>query len=161
MSRPVPAGVDLRGFGWPLAALERKLEHDLERQGVRLAEARREVLALQTALTALEASHRNGARAADAATSGPIDPAARRQTLAYLLRELGSVSRHRRECDRSRKVAEAEAELLLRADRALSAVRRLRDSALAAHASQQVRRQCREADFAWLVRRVPSGRGDT
>lgn len=151
MNGPVPAGVDLRAFTWPLAALERKLEHDLEHQRMHLAALRREFDELRSQLAALQAAHQDEVQAAGAPAHGSIDAAARRQALAYLAHALERMSLRLQELERLREKMELAGKTLVRADQRLAALRNLRDSARAAYARSELRRQAREADLAWLT----------
>ena len=147
MTTGLHARVDLRGFPWKLAMLERKLEHAVDVARSALAAAQGEAAAATTAVQWLEAQ-----KAAQTpqrrATGERFDAAAQ----VRLLRFLGPP------CPRTGmppRIAMARRGCV-DADRELARVRRLRESAQAAYVAEQLRRNAVAADLAWLAARRPA-----
>ena len=155
MTTGLHARVDLRGFPWKLAMLERKLEHAVDVARSALAAAQGEAAAATTAVQWLEAQ-----KAAQTprrrATGERFDAAAQVRLLRFLAQAEDRLA------DRNRELAQLQARIAMArrgcvdADRELARVRRLRESAQAAYAAEQLRRQAKEADLAWLAARRPA-----
>lgn len=146
------AGADMRGFRSPLAAVERKLDHERDRARADLAALAREVLGLEEIRRELAQERDAQLHCAATLLAGAMDPSAYGRCLGYLC---GMERRLRERC--------AEAELLemrvaaarcacVEADRRLACLRVLRESSQAAYALEQSRRDARQADLAWLAR---------
>lgn len=159
MKQPSPADVDVdvRGFHWALAALERIRARAVEEAAARLCDADRMHSHLRARCEAAEAAHRQELAATACPPASLVDPGLRRQALAYLASAEVRMHATRAALQAAgERCAEARFELQ-RADRDLQAVDKLRTTALGAFALRQRRLQAKEADFAWLAR--CAGRG--
>jgi flagellar biosynthesis chaperone FliJ len=142
---------DMRAFQWRLAALERKLEHDLGRAHTALAALQREAASLDTVrreMADVQAAH---LRRTAALVPRKLDPTAYRACLHYLALAEDRLHQHR--CDAEQlaaRVADAR-RACLDADRKLASLRSLRERDEAAYATEQSRRRAREDDLAWLA----------
>lgn len=158
MKRMTRTDADLRGFKWPLSHVEARLAQDLELGGLQLAGLRREAAQAPAALAEL-ARVRGEQLLACAATAGQgLDPSARAQVLRYLAQLDGHAARCRAQAVAlQRRIAEAAAACAV-LERRLACVRRLREDAEHDHAREQLRREAREADRAWLALHGRPGR---
>lgn len=140
--------VDLRGFVWKLAALERKLERDVELARIHLASLHREALALEDNRRALDRELREQARI-DALRFGS---ATQRTAFEYL----AQVQRRQEQAANSAAALAVRVEHARRAcvdvDRQLASVGKLRQGQEQRYARQQQRRADRAADLDWLAR---------
>jgi flagellar biosynthesis chaperone FliJ len=131
MTRGLHARVDMRGFPWKLAMLERKLEH-------------------ATAVQRLEAQ-KAAQTPRQRATGERIDAAVQVCLLRFLVQAEDRLADRNRDLSQlQERVATARRDCV-DADRELARLRRLRESAEASYAAEQLRRQAKEADLAWLA----------
>lgn len=144
-------GVDMRGFQSPLRALERKLEHELDRARMELAALQRDAVSLEESRRALRKERDEQLHCANDLLGAALDPAAYRRCLQYLL------SMDRQMEERSMEMRKLETRLAagrqacVEANRRLASVQAVRDAREASYAQEQARRTGREADLAWLV----------
>jgi len=153
--------VDLRGFPWQLAALERNLEHAVDLARAALAAAQRRAETLETTLQSLETQKAEQLQGAVASAGQRIDPAAQGRLLRFLAQAEARRVARQLELARLRDHVAAARQECTAADRELACLRRLRESAEAVHATAQLRREAKEADLAWLThasraRRTPA-----
>ncbi|MDB5897733.1 MAG: hypothetical protein JWP41_1335 [Ramlibacter sp.] len=139
-----------RGFVWPLAALDRKLEVQVEQARAGLADLQRRAADQARRLQSTSAESTEQARLARGALARHIDAAAHSNTLRYLGELAG---RARDEEDEQRAIA-ARVDLARAACAALevrrACVQEAHDSAWRVFAGTQQRREARQADLAWL-----------
>lgn len=146
-----PGNADLRGFQWPLAALERKLDHDLERAHSALATLQREAANLDTVRREMADAQSAQMRRAGALMVHRLDPAAHRACLQYLVLADERLQQCRSEAEQvAARVADAR-KACLDADRKLASLLSLRRDDETAYATEQSRRNARDADLAWLA----------
>lgn len=146
---------DMRGFHFPLEALRRKREWELEQARHALAAANREVARLDESIDAV--AIRFAAARADWSrrfgSAGSIDANARQIADSYF-GELDRVLKAARHARRQAQESRARAmEALRAAQHAFEAVDAVRGEALAAHRVDADRRDIAEADDAWMRRR--------
>lgn len=154
----IPGNADLRGFQWRLAALERKLDHDLGRARSALATLQREAADLDTVRHDMADVQAAQMRRAAALVVRGLDPAAHRACLQYLVLAEGRLQQRRSEAEQlAARVADAR-KACLDADRKLASLRSLRREDEAEYATDQSRRNAREADLAWLANGVAGAR---
>lgn len=143
------AAPQLRGFAWPLAGLQRKMDVDLENARLALHEVQREARREE------EAAHRRQAQQRE-------QEDAARQCLqrdlrlgADAVRYLAGLQAARMAADARRGAVDQQLALQRAAcaqrQRQLEAVQSLRDAAQDLHAQGDRRRACRDADAAWLA----------
>lgn len=147
------SAADLRGFRWPLAALQRKLDLSLESARLRLAMLRQQEAAMQRALDAFEAQHRQTLAGMGNASNGSFDPAERLRSLEHLVQEAGLLDAKRDEMHGLRSRFDAARDACAAAERQRACVERMRTAALRVYGAGQLRAATREANFAWLVLR--------
>jgi len=144
--------VDLRGFAWPLVALERKSQHDVDCAAARTARLLRHHAVAREEVAAREAARDGQLLRLGQEGGAAIDPRLHRQALAYLAREAEGLARDREDCVRI-EASLARARLAGgEAQRRRELVRTLRDEAVAKFALSQGRARAKEADLAWLAR---------
>ena len=146
------SGVDLRGFAWTLAAAERLRQHEADRAASRLAVAEHARRELQADLQALESARNGQLQFLAGCSSSPFDPALQQQALRYLAQALGQEQQRQQQEAQLLGRLELAKKVRVDAQRRLDSVRKLRETALARYAQDQIRRQAREADLAWLAR---------
>lgn len=158
MRRAAPTQVDMRGFCWELAAVERKLDHDLEQATAALAVVRREAEARREQVRRLEAQGREQARSAGATLARGLDVAAHGRWLRYLAQVQQQSVDASRALERAEGRVRQAAQACTEADRRLACLRTLRESAEKTYAAEQLRRHAKEADLAWLARSASARR---
>ncbi|MBC5785102.1 hypothetical protein H8N03_19300 [Ramlibacter sp. USB13] len=145
-------GADVRGFAWPLSAVERQREHQVDVARTHMGVTERERQAREDELRVVRARCDEGMRHLVAAPGARLDPAVRAHVLGHVQRSL----QRQRECEEQARAIEARVESARRAcveaQQRLDAARKLRESALARYLREQARREARLADLAWLVR---------
>jgi chromosome segregation ATPase len=147
----MPGNADVRGFPWRLAALERKLDHDLDRARSALAALQREAANLDTMRHEMADGQAAQMRHASALVARRLDPVAHRACLQYLVLAEQSLQQRRSEAERlAVRVADARKACLV-ADRKLASLRSLRREDETGYATEQARRNARDADLAWLA----------
>lgn len=144
---------DLRGFHWPLAALQRKFDLSLESARLRLARLRQQEAALQRTLDAFEAQHRQTLAGMGNANNASFDPAERLRSLDHLVQQAGLLEVKREEMQGLRSRLHSARDACAAAERQRACVERMRTAALRVYGTGQLRAATREADFAWLVLR--------
>lgn len=152
------AHVDMRGFSWKLAALERKLGHELDLATAALATAQREAAGLREAAQRLERESQEQLQAAGAALARELDPVAHRRALGYLVQLRQRLWDALRAAEAGHSRVREAAQACIEADRKLASVRRVRELSERAYAQAQGRREAREADRSWLARFGALGR---
>lgn len=146
------AGVDMRGFRPPLAALERKLGHDLDRARSDLAALGREARVLAELRQELAGQRADQLQFAGKLLAGAVDPSAYGRCLRYLAAMERRVQERSNEAGLLETRLAAARQACVEADRRLACLRALRESAEAAYALAQSRRDAKQADLAWLAR---------
>lgn len=149
---------DMRGFRWRLAALEGKLDHDLDRARAALAALQREAATLDAArreMAEVQAAH---LRRAAALVAGRPDPAMHRACLQYLAHAENRLHQRRSEAEQLAARVAGARKACVDADRKLASVRSLRRRDEVPYAIEQARRNAREADLAWLANSVAATR---
>lgn len=150
------SAADEHGFRWPLAALQRKREWELEGARSHLAELLCEAATAAARLADLKQQHAEQAAAARQAMCSRGDVQTYARALVYLSvlsARIDGVARSREEAEQ--QVEAARAECLgchCRVETLLAA----RNDALQEHARQALRRAANEADAAWLLRNAGS-----
>jgi len=148
MKTSLPRFADLRGFRWRLEPLRRKLQADLEGARLLLAALLGEEGRLAAAIRELDARFLHDARDI---LNAPLEARGRARALAYLLQQGEALHAQRRQaCELRSRLTEAREECLA-AERRLNSVEKLRGSAQAVFAAEQLRRTAKEADLAWLA----------
>lgn len=161
MSRGSVHGVDMRSFRWPLQPLERKLDGGLEAARLALASLKDQAKALDQLVAEWKKHQEQQERAASASIER--DPRMGSHVLRYLATlqaRLGQAAIAGAEL--GLRVGKAQGDCVER-QRQLACVQALREQAQRIHAAAQLRREAREADAAWLVRRAQrraAGRGE-
>jgi flagellar biosynthesis chaperone FliJ len=153
------SGVDLRGFPWTLAAAERVRQHAADGAASRLAQAEQARRELQSDLEAMEHARQEQLRFLTGGSSSLVDPARQQHALRYLTQALGQERQRREQQAQLGARVELAKQECVDAQRRLESLRKLREAALARHAQDQLRRQAREADLAWLARRPSRSEG--
>lgn len=148
----LPARVDLRAFRWRLAPLERKLEGDLEAARATLSGMRQEEADLIREVEALEQNLSEQAKHAAAASEQVLDAHRYHGRLHCLAGLVEEIAQRTATATRLRERIAVAAKVCIARDVKLGCVRRLRDLATDAYAREQMRRESREADLAWLTR---------
>ena len=143
--------VDLRAFRWPLEPLERRLDGAVESARLAIAGLQRQLHAFDDAARHRLAHQREQEQRALRSARHDV------RAGALAVRYLASLEAARRDADAARaeleqRVAAARAACAQR-QRELESVQALRRAAQREHAQQQLRRECREADAAWLALR--------
>jgi flagellar export protein FliJ len=151
MTPGIRSRVDMRGFPWKLAMLERKLEHEVDQARAALAAVQCEADALAAAVQVLEEERAAQLQCLSAAAGQRFDPAAHAGFLRFLTQADGRLTERNLALARLRNRLAAARQDCIAADRALARVRKLRESAEAGYAIEQFRRQAKEADLAWLA----------
>jgi DNA repair ATPase RecN len=158
MNSGIAARVDMRVFKWPLAGLQKKLEHELDLARLELASLNRELAASEAEIRAMQQEQHAQAQAMGCSRALAMEPSAHRQGLEYLRRELEQLSqRSRHVAGLRQRIEEAQARCAA-ADRRLAAMRRSRASAEAGYATTALRKDAKEADLAWLAYIAPRQR---
>jgi flagellar export protein FliJ len=152
MKHAVRSRVDMRGFPWKLAGVERKLELELEQATATLAVLQRQAAALREQVQKLESEGRQQARSAGDALARGFDVAAHGRWLRYLAHAQQRLVDASGEVERGESRVTLATQACTEADRRLACLRTIRESAEKAYAAEQLRRQAKEADLAWLVR---------
>lgn len=152
MIRVLPARVDLRAFHWRLAPLERKLEDDLETARAALSALRQEEADLIRDVEVLERTLSDQARHAAAASEQVLDAHRCYGRLYYLAGLVEQIAQRTATASRLRERIEVASKVCIAHDVKLGCLRRLRESATDSFAREQMRRESREADLAWLTR---------
>jgi flagellar export protein FliJ len=150
MSKGIHTGVDLRGFRWPLGVLERKLEHAVDVACAALGAVQADAGRMATTIRALEAQ-KAAQLQGPSAEGDRINAAEHVRSLRFLAQVEGLLAGRNRELATLRERVDAARQDCVKADRNLARVRRLRESAEAAYASEELRRQAKDADLAWLA----------
>jgi hypothetical protein len=144
---------DLRGFSWPLVALQRKLEVRADQARARLASSQREA---STHERTLQATRQHGAQQEAVAASAwrlGVDPQAHAQSLRYLVQVRCRVIREQTEQDALLAGVAEERSACAGIEVQLACLEQVREQAVRAFRLQQQRRQAKEADLAWLGER--------
>lgn len=142
---------DLRGFQWRLTALERKLDHDLDRAHSALATLQREAANLDTVRHEMADMQAAQTQRAGELMGRRLDPAVQRACLQYLVIAENRLQKRRGEAEQlAARVADAR-KACLDADRELASIRSLRREDEREYAMEQSRRNARDADLAWLA----------
>lgn len=148
----MPGGcVDLRGFGWPLAPLERKLAWERDASQARLALASHAVQQCRQQARELDNEHGRHAACAASSLRQAVDPRVHLQALHYLA---GLQARRRgvaEELCRLEGALECARQDCIRRDRRLETVLALRAVSMRACLRTVASRQHKEADLAWLA----------
>lgn len=152
MRRVLPARADLRAFRWPLAPLERKLEGELETARTALGALRQEEADLIGDVEALERTLSEQARHAATDSEQVLDAHRYYGRLHYLAGLVEQIAQRTATATRLRERIEVASKVCIVRDVKLGCVRRLRESATDTYAREQMRRESREADLAWLTR---------
>lgn len=145
-----PPGVDLRAFRWGLHPLERKLDGALEAARVALALLQRQERRLDEVVTHWREHELRQQRIASECVQR--DPRMAPHVLGYLgsvQGELAAAAERRAALQGQLVTARADC---VERQRQLACVRSLRATAQAVHAQEQMRREARAADAAWLAR---------
>lgn len=154
MTASLPAAVDLRGFRWRLAPVQRKLEWEREAAKARLADRLQQALRATSQVAELEATRNEQAAAAARVMRARGDAHAHAQALVYL----SALASRMVEAERERQAAESQADAAraecLACQRRLDTLVAARDSALGQHVRQELQRESKEADAAWLMLRA-------
>jgi flagellar biosynthesis chaperone FliJ len=138
-----------RTFRWPLAPLERKMDAAVENARLALQALQQEAHSQEQAARRRQAYQREQEDVA--ARSIQRDPRAGADAVRYLASlHAARVAAEASRTDLEQRLAAGRAEC---ADlqRQLEAVQALRDRAHRVHAQGEVRRECRDADAAWLA----------
>jgi flagellar biosynthesis chaperone FliJ len=151
MKREPPLSVDLRGFAWPLAAAERLRRHQLDRAHAQVASLHRDQQACAHELESLHAARQQALRDLAPREGGRIETAARSQGFRHLHRKLSLQMKREQDASRVNADLRQAQSSCTQAQQRLDAVCRLRESALAAYVQDQVRRDAKNADLAWLA----------
>lgn len=159
MKNVAGARADLRGFRWPLQALERKLDADLLRARALLTRQNADAAQLAARVQALEDGLAQEGRWLQDACARLFDPARRREALSYLAGVAQQIAEKARAAETARERAAVAAQECLRQERQLASVQELRACGQAAYAMGQLRREGREADLAWLTRSAAAKAG--
>lgn len=150
---------DLRGFVYPLEALRRRREAELDAAEARLGRAHRDRRQAEEALRALERRYGAGLAELARASAARLDPRAHAQGLRWvagLRAEVQAADARVAGLERRRRDAALEC---LRRRRDLDVVERDRAARAAEHAREREAAGAREADQEWLARReVVAGR---
>lgn len=148
---PADPRIDLRAFRWQLDPLERRLDGAVESARLAVAGLQRQLHAFDDAARRRLAHQREQEQQALQSARHDVHAG------ALAVRYLASLEAARRDTDAARaeleqRVAAAQAACGQR-QRQLESVQALRHAAQRQHAQQQLRRECREADAAWLALR--------
>lgn len=146
------SSTDLRGFHWPLAPLDSKLQIALDAAQLRLGNLCREEEELRACANAID-GERHKVLAGMAAGRGVVDPVARGVRLRHALQQGISLKAREEELRELAARIETARQECVAAERALASARKLRDAARADYAGSRERASAREADFSWLVAR--------
>lgn len=146
------SSMDLRGFHWPLAPLDCKLQIALDAAQLRLASLRHEESELRESVHALTGQRRT-VLAGMAVGRRPVDPVSRGIRLRHVVQQGLSLKAREQELRELAGRIEAARQACVEAERALASARKLRDAAQVAYAGSRMRREAKEADFSWLVAR--------
>lgn len=153
-----PRNADVRGFRWRLDSLERKLDHDLDLAHSTLAALQREATDLDAVRHEMAAVQAAQMRRAAELAARRLDPAAHGACLQYLVLAEKRLQQRRSEAEQlAGRVADART-ACLDADRKLASLRSLRREDEAGYATEQSRRNARDADLAWLANAAVSAR---
>lgn len=146
------SSTDLRGFHWPLAPLDSKLQIALDAARLRLGNLCREEAELRASVDTLD-GERHRALAGLAVGRGVLDPVTRGVRLRHALQHGLSLKAREEELrELAARIDRARQECIA-AERALASARKLRDAARASYAGARDRAERHEADFSWLVAR--------
>ncbi|HEX7888054.1 MAG TPA: hypothetical protein VF522_01735 [Ramlibacter sp.] len=152
------SSMDLRGFHWPLAPLDCKLQIARDAAQLRLANLRREEAELCQSVHAIDGERRH-VLAGMAVGRRSVDPVARGVRLRHALQQGLSLKAREEELRELASRIEAARLACVDAERALASARKLRDAAQGAYAGSRLRAATKEADFAWLVSRFTGRSG--
>jgi flagellar export protein FliJ len=158
MKRTHRIGADLRGFSWPLSQLETKLAQDVELAALRLAGLRREAAQLEASLAALARARSEQLLAVSCVPGQGVDPAVGAQVLRYLGQHDRRAAQGRAQAAALQGRIDEAAAACVAIERRLACARRLRENAEDEHGREQLRRDAREADRAWLALHWRTGR---
>jgi hypothetical protein len=150
MTHGMRTRVDMRAFPWKLGMLERKLEHAADLARASLATAQCEAQALAAAVQVLQQEKAAQLHCSSAAGQR-IDPAAQARLLQFLAQAEGRLAARHLELARLGDRIAAARQDCAAADLELARVCKLRESAEAAYAGEQLRREGKEADLAWIA----------
>lgn len=148
--------IDLRGFGWPLVPLERLRALQAERARGDFAVLLKEQRIRDGELARMRSVRERDLRERVDGRQVHVDLALSRHAVQHFARSLGRIARAESEATALHEHVAIARAACLDAQRKVDAARKLRESALRVYAREQVRREAREADLAWLVRH---GRG--
>lgn len=153
-----PRNADMRGFQWRLAALERKLDHDLGLARSALAMLQREATDLDAVRHEMADAQAAQMRRAAELMVRRLDPGAHAACLQYLVLAENRLLLRRSEAEQlAGRVADAR-KACLDADRKLASLGSLRREDEAGYATQQSRRNARHADLVWMANAAVSAR---
>lgn len=155
-----PAGADLRGLSWPYAALERKLEVELGRAQLALAELQRTCAAGEQELRALQDARQDQLRDLQAVALRAQGWDVHRGSLRFLAEALARLAVREQAVVELRSELREAQQACVAAHQRLETLRALRASAEATHVQAQVRREATEADRAWLSRHGGAAAGE-
>ena len=146
------SSMDLRGFHWPLAPLDCKLQIALDAAQLRLANLRREEAGLHDSVHTLDGERRK-VLAGMTPARGTVDPVSRGVRLRRAVEQGLSLRAREHELRELAGRIEEARQACVDAERALASARKLRDAARATYAGSRLRAEAKEADFSWLVAR--------
>lgn len=156
---PPPAGADLRGFQYPLEALMRREQWQLDRLRAEWARAQRATREARQGLVRLDARHGQAREAIALRWTNRPDAGLHSASIVYLARLQTEMKTQREHIDTlAQRQAHARTHYLDQRKR-LSAIERHREDALGEFAREQLRRASVEADRDWLSRMAVNAGG--
>jgi hypothetical protein len=145
------SSADLRGFHWPLAPLDSKLQIALDAAQLRLGKLCREEAELRSSVNALDGERHK--ILAGLAVGRVVEPVSRGVRLRHAVQHGLSLKAREEELRELAARIDTARQECVAAERALASARKLRDAARATYAGSRDRAEAREADFSWLVAR--------
>ena len=156
---PPPAGADLRGFQYPLEAMMRREQWQLDRLRAEWARAQRATREARQGLARLDARHSQAREAIALRWTNRPDAGLHSASIVYLARLQTEIKNQREQIDSlAQRQTQARTHYLDQRQR-LSAIERHREDALGEFAREQLRRASVEADREWLSRKAANAGG--
>jgi len=148
------SAVDLRGFNYPLAALLRKQEWELESLQRKMGEAR---LTLQQAEVQLEAARvtlQQQGHALSFSAGRALDPGLYQHGIAYLAGSQSAIADLQLRVEQLREDVEAARQACMKQQISIQMLEQHRTQLLDAYVCDEQTRQANETDRDWSARRI-------
>jgi flagellar export protein FliJ len=150
--KTMPSGADLRGFVYPLEAVMRQRQWQLDRVRNEWAKSQRATREARQRLSQLDTQHAIAREATVSAWSSRLDASLHRASLGYLARLQSTMQEVRQELQKLVQQQAQARDRYLQQRQRVDAIEHDRSEAATNYAKDRLRQQAIEADRDWLSR---------